>query len=785
MKFSDGFWLHRPGWDVLTGREIQSMERDGDSLIVYVSTKHLPHRGAELDSTQLTVTLTAWSEGIIRVRIEHFRGGLDQTPFFRIAKPELSDEGAIQIKDGHATVSAGMLRAQVSDDKGGYQLEFFNGDKRLTSSPHRAEGIAVSPEGTKYLYEQLLVQPNECIYGLGERFGPVVKNGQVVDLWNADGGTASEQAYKNIPFYLTNKGYGIFVNHPEKVSYEVCSEVNTRVQFSVKGEVLEYFVIQGDTPANILDSYTNLTGKAPRVPDWSYGLWLSTSFTTDYSEETVHSFIDKMEELHIPLSVFHFDCYWMRPSRWCDFVWHPEMFHDPTGMVKRLHDRGIKVCVWINPYIGQQSHLFDEGKKEGYLLKRPDGSVRQWDHWQPGMAWVDFTNPEARRWWKDKLRELLRQGVDCFKTDFGERVPTDVQWHDNSDPERMHNYYSFLYNECVFEVLQEERGIEESLVFARSATAGSQVFPVHWGGDSEPTFGSMAETLRGGLSFGLSGFAYWSHDMGGFEGHSSDAVFKRWFPFGMLSSHSRLHGSASYRVPWIYGDDAVECARRFVRLKNRLIPYLKKAEDAAVGHGIPILRHMILEFPHDLGCSHVDTQYMLGPSLLVAPVFSEEGDVDFYLPTDRWINILDGHVVEGKGWHHEVHDFQSLPLMVESGTVLPLSNNAQTTTGTLPEGLTLAIFGSRVSSQEIMIGTGSDETCIQIDRKGSTVTIKKASGIKDWSVSIVAAQYECNEGEEAGKHGIKEIAESRVIYPDKNSEMISITFSDGENELPS
>ena len=239
------------------------------------------------------------------------------------------------------------------------------------------------------------------------------------------------------------------------------------------------------------------------------------------------------------------------------------VFPDPEGMLARLKARGLRICVWINPYIAQRSALFDEGMAHGYLVKKPNGDIWQWDMWQAGMGLVDFTNPAASRWYTDKLRRLLKMGVDSFKTDFGERIPTDVVYHDGSDPQKMHNYYTQLYNQAVFELLEEERGQGEAAVFARAATAGGQQFPVHWGGDCTATFESMAESLRGGLSLALSGFGFWSHDIGGFEQTAAAEVYKRWCAFGLLSSHSRLHGSSSYRVPWLYDDEAVDVLAPF------------------------------------------------------------------------------------------------------------------------------------------------------------------------------------------------------------------------------
>src|SRR3954452_14751239 len=235
------------------------------------------------------------------------------------------------------------------------------------------------------------------------------------------------------------------------------------------------------------------------------------------------------------------------------------------------------------------------------------------------MGLVDFTNPDATAWYQGKLRHLMDQGVDAFKTDFGERIPTDVDYFDGSSPERMHNYYTALYNRAVFDVLNEARGEGEAVVFARSATAGGQSMPVHWGGDSTSTYASMAETLRGGLSLAFSGFAFWSHDIGGFEGTPDAGVFKRWTAFGLLCTHSRFHGSSSYRVPWAFDEEAVEVTRVFARIKMRLMPYLYAAGLEAAAHGTPVLRPMVLEFPDDPAVAHLDRQYMLGPDLLVAP----------------------------------------------------------------------------------------------------------------------------------------------------------------------
>lgn len=329
-------------------------------------------------------------------------------------------------------------------------------------------------------------------------------------------------------------------------------------------------------------------------------------------------------------------------------------------------------------------------------MKKPNGDVWQWDLWQAGMGIVDFTNPEASKWFQEKLKGLLDMGVDSFKTDFGERIPTDVVYFDGSDPNKMHNYYAYLYNDVVFDLLKQEKGEEEAIVFARSATAGGQKFPVHWGGDCDSTYDAMAESLRGGLSLTTSGFGYWSHDIGGFENTATPDVFKRWTAFGLLSSHSRFHGSSSYRVPWNFDEEAVDVARHFTKLKNSLMPYLYEQSVENSKTGIPVMRSMVLEFPEDPLCETLDRQYMLGDSLLVAPIFNEEGIGSFYLPKGKWTHLLTGEVVEGGTWLKQPYDYFSLPLFVRPNTILPIGMSEDTPVYDYVDSVTFKLTKSRM-----------------------------------------------------------------------------------------
>ena len=663
MKFTDGFWLLREGVKALHATHLQKADATSDGFKALVAPKVVEGRGATLNSALFEFEFSSPFADVIGIRVRHHRGGDDSLSFDLVNE---NPKTAFTESDSAISYTSGALTAQLSKGSS-FNLEFIADDRVLTHQ--RSKSISIFNDGdAHYLSAQLNLGVGELVYGLGERFTAFAKNGQSVDIWNADGGTSSEQAYKNIPFYLTNRGYGVFVNHTGKVSFEVASESVEKVQFSAQSQDLQYFVIYGPTPAEILEKYTALTGRAPQLPEWSFGLWLSTSFVTNYDEKTVTSFIDEMEKRDIPLDVFHFDCFWMREYQWCDFEWDPRTFPEPAEMLSRLKVKGLKISLWINPYIGQASPLFAEGKAGGYFLKRHDGSVWQWDLWQAGNAIVDFTNPAAREWFKSKLRPLLEMGVDCFKTDFGERIPTDVAYFNGADPMQMHNLYTQLYNATVWELLQEVKGAD-AIVFARSATVGGQKMPVHWGGDNTSSFESMAESLRGGLSLSLSGFGYWSHDIGGFEGNPDPAVFKRWLAFGLLSSHSRLHGNESVRVPWSIDEEAVDVTRTFAKLKKKLHPYLVKTMQEVSAKGLPMMRPMLLEFPEDPTAWFLDQQYMLGSDLLVAPVFTASGEVTFYLPAGQWRNYFTDEVKEGGRWITETHGFNSLPLYARNGEI--------------------------------------------------------------------------------------------------------------------
>ncbi|HBA1097220.1 TPA: alpha-xylosidase [Escherichia coli] len=651
MKISDGNWLIQPDLNLIHPLQVFEVEQQGNEMVVYAAPRDVRERTWQLDTPLFTLRFFSPQEGIVGVRIEHFQGALNNGPHYPLNI--LQDvKVTIENTERYAEFKSGNLSARVS--KGEFwSLDFLRNGERITGSQVKNNGYVQDTNNQRnYMFERLDLGVGETVYGLGERFTALVRNGQTVETWNRDGGTSTEQAYKNIPFYMTNRGYGVLVNHPQCVSFEVGSEKVSKVQFSVESEYLEYFVIDGPTPKAVLDRYTRFTGRPALPPAWSFGLWLTTSFTTNYDEATVNSFIDGMAERNLPLHVFHFDCFWMKAFQWCDFEWDPLTFPDPEGMIRRLKAKGLKICVWINPYIGQKSPVFKELQEKGYLLKRPDGSLWQWDKWQPGLAIYDFTNPDACKWYADKLKGLVAMGVDCFKTDFGERIPTDVQWFDGSDPQKMHNHYAYIYNELVWNVLKDTVGEEEAVLFARSASVGAQKFPVHWGGDCYANYESMAESLRGGLSIGLSGFGFWSHDP---------------------------------------------------------------------------------------ACDYLDRQYMLGDNVMVAPVFTEAGDVQFYLPEGRWTHLWHNDELDGSRWHKQQHSFLSLPVYVRDSTLLALGNNDQRPDYAWHEGTAFHLFNLQDGHEavcEVPDADGSVIFTLKAARTGNTITVTGTGEAKNWTLCL-------------------------------------------------
>ncbi|WP_310603126.1 alpha-xylosidase [Anaerosporobacter sp.] len=760
MKFANGFWVTQKGYDTKFASQPYEITTTENSITVLATTAVIENRGMTLQGPILEITYSSTCEDTIKVHIVHYKGGLDNSPQYELNedfnfKPIINDsEESIELISGNTKV---VITKGTS-----WSVQFYYKEKHLTGGSWRATSYVTETQfmadakkelnkdndffdypyngNTAYVREQLKTDIGECIYGFGEKFTPFVKNGQTVEIWNSDGGTCTDQSYKSIPFYISSKSYGILVNSSDKVSFEVMSDTVSRVSFTVPGEELEYFIIGGENLEGVLENYTTLTGKPALPPAYSFGLWLSTSFTTSYDEDTINSFIDGMAERDIPLQVFHFDCFWMKEFEWCNFEWDTRQFPNPPAMLKRLHDKGLEVCVWINSYVGQRSKLFDIGKENGYFIKNLDGGVYQTDAWQPGMAIVDFTNPAACDWYKGLLRQLFEMGVNNIKTDFGERIPTKCKYFNGMDPVKMHNYYTYLYNKCVFEALEEYFGKDKACLFARSATVGGHKFPVHWGGDCYAEYSAMAETVRGGLSLCSSGFGFFSHDIGGFEATAPADVYKRWCAFGLMSTHSRLHGSSSYRVPWNFDEESCDVLRFYTKLKGKLMPYLWAQAIKTHEVGVPMMRSMVIAFSNDPACRYLDAQYMLGDNLLIAPVMNEEGLAEFYVPEGTWYDIVTNDVYEGGRYYSRKCNYFEMPILARPNSIITCGefatnnvvydylNNAEATIYNLEDGKT--------ATATIYDSEANKLTDITATRSGNGITVSYASTDKTFTVAV-------------------------------------------------
>ncbi|MDQ3809239.1 MAG: alpha-xylosidase, partial [Chloroflexota bacterium] len=545
-------------------------------------------------------------------------------------------------------------------------------------------------------YEAFALGPRERIFGLGEKFMPLDKRGRVIESWNWNTwGASNERAYKNVPLYLSTAGYGCFVHTSQRVTWDFGSgqESSVSLSFELEGPSLDLFLIHGPDFPTILERYTALTGRPIVPPRWSFGFWMS--YVTYRNWEEVEEVGRELRERHIPADVIHIDPGWLRPGMFADLEWDLTRFPEPAQHLAKLRAQGFRVCLWVQPWVPEDTEMFDTGAANGYFARRSDGDVYRYVPTVPGnpprqAAIVDFTNAETRRWYKERLKSLIVQGVSAFKTDFGEAIAEDAVFANGMTGRELHNAYPLLYNSCFYEAFAEA-GVEP-LVWGRSGWAGIQRFPVSWSGDQLCNYASMVCTLWGGLSFGLSGGAFWSHDIGGFEGRPDPELYIRWAQWGLLSSHARAHGTTR-REPWTFGDRAERSFAEFARLRYRLIPYLYSCAHEAAATGMPVMRALVLVDCNDPNAWAADTQYLLGPDLLVCPVLAPGVDsVRVYLPPGTWYDYWSANQFRGGTWRDLSVTLERIPLLVRGGAVLPLGPDEEWVGQHDSEPLTLLVY---------------------------------------------------------------------------------------------
>ena len=527
-------------------------------------------------------------------------------------------------------------------------------------------------------------EPDECFVGTGERFRKMDLSGQTFQLKNQDGqGVNNRRCYKNIPFYLSSRMYGCFYHTSDYCKLSLADHSSRSVQFLNDQATIDVFLIGGQTPEEILRGYRMLTGFPPMLPLWSFGIWMSRM--TYFSADEVEEICDRLRSEHYPCDVIHLDTGWFRTDWLCEWKFNPERFPDPQAFIERLAQKGFKISLWQLPYIAAGAEQISEAKANHYISQPCsvlDGVTANETSESSNFSTldyagtIDFTYDRATDWYKNELlKPLLEMGVKCIKTDFGENIHMDHKYHGMA-PERLNNIYGLLYQKAAYEVTKEVTG--DGIVWARAGWAGCQRYPLHWGGDSESSWAGMAGSLKGGLHFGLSGFAFWSHDVPGF--HSTpdfmnspldENVYVRWTQFGVFSSHVRYHGSCK-REPWHYPNIA-PIVKRWWKLRYALLPYIIGQAEQCTKTGWPMLRALLMHHPHDKQVWHIDDEYYFGQEFLVCPVMNSGNRRDIYLPEGLWVNFFTGERLEGSRWYYDVEvPLDEMPVFVRPGANIPL-----------------------------------------------------------------------------------------------------------------
>lgn len=546
-------------------------------------------------------------------------------------------------------------------------------------SPPRYDGLPLAyvvKEGKKERANiSFTAKPDEVFTGTGERFTKMDLSGHTFQLKNQDGqGVNNRRAYKNIPFFLSSRMYGVFYHTSAHSKLSLADHSTRSVQFLSDQALLDTFIIAGDTPEEILRGYRSLTGFPAMPPLWSFGVWMSRM--TYFSAEEVSEICDRLRKEEYPCDVIHLDTGWFKTDWLCEWKFNEERFPDPEGFIHKLKEDGFRVSLWQLPYVAEDAEQIEEARANNYigpLTKKQESEGSNFSALDYAGT-IDFTYPKAVEWYKGLLKNLLDMGVVCIKADFGENIHMDAKYHGMS-PELLNNLYALLYQKAAFEITKDATG--EGIIWARAAWSGCQRYPLHWGGDSASTWDGMAGSLKGGLHFGLSGFAFWSHDVPGFHSLPNfmnspvpDDIYVRWTQFGVFSSHIRYHGT-SKREPWFYPQIA-PVIKKWWKLRYALIPYIIQQSEKTTHTGYPLLQALIFHHADDKLCWHIDDEYYFGENFLVAPVMNSQNCRDVYLPEGKWINFFTGVSYEGGQWLKNLQiPIEEMPVYVKEGSVIP------------------------------------------------------------------------------------------------------------------
>ncbi|MFX1480213.1 MAG: glycoside hydrolase family 31 protein, partial [Promethearchaeota archaeon] len=514
--------------------------------------------------------------------------------------------------------------------------------------------------------------PHEAIYGFGEKFIKLNKTGQTIDLlMNEATGILSPRSYKNVPFYVSTNGYGVFFNHSCPMTCWVGSLCATNVQVAVEDDFLDYYIIIGNIK-EVLSQYTDITGKGVVPPKWTFGYWQSK--ISYKAADEVLEIAKKLRQAEIPCDVICLDTYWFKRDWYVDLEFDKERFPDPKGFFQDLKQLGFKISLWQTPYIPEGSQYFEDLKAADGFVKTVNGEIYDTGLClTPGFkgiaACIDFTNPKAANVYKKWIGKLLKLGARVIKTDFGENAPIDGIYYDGTPGYRMRNLYPLLYNKAAAEITKEITG--GICAWSRSAWAGNQRYPVHWGGDSSVNWENIIPQIEGGLSFGLSGFQFWSQDIGGFLGTTRGNILIRWMQVGLFHSHSRIHGMGK-RELYRFKPEVISICKKYIELRYQLLPYIYGSAFKCVEKSLPMTRALVIEYQNDPNVWNIGSEFLFGDSLLVAPITDETNKRIIYLPKGIWTDWWTGERIRGGKWMEIEAGIETLPLYVREGGIIPM-----------------------------------------------------------------------------------------------------------------
>ncbi|MBW3628518.1 MAG: alpha-xylosidase [Gemmatimonadetes bacterium] len=632
----------------------------------------------------------------VRLRFSTRPGPLRDTTSLMLAGPPAVDRSwRVERTDSIITwtSAAGRVRLitrpwhiELYDASGKLLTRTMNvGEPKTYSSPTPFSFIRRASDLGRSTAAAFHLAHDEKIFGTGESFTRLNKRGQKLVLFTRDAmGSETPRFYKPIPFYLSSRGYGAFVHTSAPVTFDFGHDFDESAVLYTGDEVLDIFLFLGG-PKQVLEEYTALTGRSPVPPLWSFGLWMSR--ITYKAEAEVREVAQKLRDHRIPTDVLHLDTGWFETDWQSNFEFSTSRFTNPRQMFADLKRQGFNISLWQLPYFTPRNNLYPEIVEKGLAVRNQAGVAAAED------AVLDMSNPEVVRWYQGKLGALLGLGAAAIKVDFGEGAPLTGLYASGRSGWYEHNLYPLRYNQVVFDLTRRVKGQDQGIIWARSAWAGSQRYPLHWGGDAENTDAAMAAQLRSGLSFGLSGFTYWSHDIGGFVAPTPRDLYRRWLPFGMLTSHSRAHG-APPKEPWEYDPAFVDEYRRAVELKYALMPYVYAQAKSSSVHGWPMLRTLFFEFPDDPTSWQIEDEYFLGSDLLVAPLFDSTDRRDVYLPPGSWVDYQTGQRYAGARWHEIAAGPIPIVLMVRDHAVIPHAAIAQSTAAMDWSRIELRVFSS-------------------------------------------------------------------------------------------